>query len=200
MQSRVNNEKIMNSLIVEAILSKSESTGLDVELIERAYRFAEESVGKCLRDSDGTSVIGHYIRVVAILTLELNLVDSDAIAAGFLHSLVSYTDITYQMLEDKFGKQISNLVRLFKASPDDDEEQKVVIQRLQESPEGLASLIKLADRLDNIRRLRFANQPEKRARYIQQTENLYVPFAKKMNPYIYDAMLSALQRLKAQHE
>ena len=198
MMDEINNEKIMHSLIVEAILTKSESRGLSVELIERAYQFAEGAVGERLRESDGTSFIAHFIRVPAILALELEVTDSEIIASGFLHALVAHTDVTYQMLEDKFGKRISNLIKLWTLRSQDDQKHKDLIRRLEESPEKLAALVKLSDRLDNTRRLRFADRPGKRDHYIRQTEELYLPFAKRTNRYIYIAFLRTLQKLKTQ--
>lgn len=198
MQVEVSNEKIMNSLIVEAILIKSESRGLNVELIESGCQFAEEAIGDRLRESDGTSFIGHFIRVAAILTLELEVTDSEIISSGFLHALVAHADVTYQMLEDKFGRRISNLIKLWTLRSEDDQKHRDLIQRLEQSPDRLASLVKLSDRLDNTRRLRFADRPGRREQYIQQTENLYLPFAKKTNEYIYQAFLQTLEKLKAQ--
>jgi (p)ppGpp synthase/HD superfamily hydrolase len=197
MRDEVNNEKIMNSLIVEAILTKCESRGLNVELIENAYQFAKEAVGERLRESDGTSFIAHFIRVPAILALELEVTDSEIIASGFLHALVAHTDVTYQMLEDKFGKRVSNLIELWTLRSEDDQKHRDLIQRLEESPEKQAALVKLSDRLDNTRRLRFVDRPGKREQYIRQTENLYLPFAKRTNEYIYEAFLRTLEKLRA---
>jgi len=198
MQASVNNEKIMNSLIVEAILAKSESRGLNVELIESAYQFAEEAIGNRLRSSDGTRFIGHFIRVAAILALELEITNSEVIAAGFLHALVAHTDVTYQTLEEKFSKRIANLIKLWTILSEEDQEHAALIKSLQESPDRLAALVKLSDRLDNIRRLRFADRPGKREHYIRQTESLYLPFAKRTNEYLYRGFLRALERLKSQ--
>jgi (p)ppGpp synthase/HD superfamily hydrolase len=197
MQAELNNEKIMNFLIVEAILTKSASKGLDIELIENAHRFAEGTVGDRLRESDGTSFIGHFIRVPGILALELEVADSEIIASGFLHALVAHTDVTYQMLEEKFGKRISDLIALWTLRSEDDQKHRDLIQRLEESPEKQAALVKLSDRLDNTRRLRFADRPGKREQYIRQTENLYLPFAKKTNGYVYHAFRHTLEKLKA---
>jgi (p)ppGpp synthase/HD superfamily hydrolase len=86
-------------------------------------------------------------------------------------------------------------MKRWKVSPEDDKKQIVVIQRLQEPPERLAALVKLSDRLDNIRRLRFADGPGKREHYILQTESLYIPFAKRTNEYLYQAILHTLQKL-----
>ena len=198
MQVEVSNEKIMNSLIVEAILTKSESRGLSVDLIEHAYQFAEGAVGERLREIDGTSFIAHFIRVPAILALELEVTDSEIIASGFLHALIAHTDVTYKRLEEEFGKRISDLIELWTLRSEDDQKHRELIQRLQESREKQAALVKLSDRLDNTRRLRFADRPGKREQYIQQTENLYLPFAKKTNEYIYQAFLQTLEKLKAQ--
>lgn len=196
MRTKLDNEKIMNSLIAEAVLTKVRSLGLDTKIIERASEFAKETVGCRLRESDGTSLIGHFIRVAAILALELDVTDSEIIASGFLHALVAYTDVTYQMLEDKFGKRISNLINLWTLRSEDDQKHRDLIQRLEESSDRLAPLVKLSDRLDNTRRLRFADRPEKRKQYIRQTESLYLPFAKRTNDYVYNGFLRTLKMLK----
>jgi len=195
MESELNNLEIMNSLIVEAILTKSESLGLNMELIENAYRFAKEAVEDRLRD-DGTTFIGHFIRVASILALELEIRDSEIIAAGFLHALPTHTGVTYKTLEERFGKRIADSIKLLTIHSEEDQKHEALIKRLDESTEKMGALVKLSDRLDNIRRLRFAERPGKREHYIKQTENLYIPFAKKMNSYVYEGILFALQKVK----
>ena len=196
MRAKVDNERIMNSFMIDAVLTKAQSRGLDVRLIESTYEFTKEAVGYRLRESDGTSFLGHFIRVAAILALELKVTDSEIIASGFLHALVAHTAVTYQMLEDKFGKRISNLINLWTLRSEDDQKHRDLIQRLEESSDRLATLVKLSDRLDNTRRLRFVDRPGKREHYIQQTENLYLPFAKRTNEYIYKGFLRTLEKLK----
>jgi (p)ppGpp synthase/HD superfamily hydrolase len=198
MQAKVNNAEIMSSLIVEAILTKSESLGSDGKLIESAYQFAKEAINDRLRD-DGTTFIGHFIRVAAILTLELGIIDSEIIAAGFLHALPTHTGVTYETLEEKFGKRISDSIKFLTIHSEEDQKHAGLINRLEKSPGKIGAIVKLADRLDNIRRLRFADRPSKREYYIKQTENLYIPFAKKMNSYIYEGILIAVQKLKTQN-
>ncbi len=196
MRAKVDSEKIMNSLIVEALLTKARSRGLDTKLIQRAYEFAQETIENRLRESDGTSFIGHFVRVSAILALELEIIDSEIIAAGLLHALVAHPNVTYQKLEVKFGKRISSLIKLWTLSSEDDQKHKDLIQRLEESPDRLAALVKLSDRLDNFRRLVLADRPGKREQYIRQTENLYFPFAKRTNEYIYNGFLRTMERLR----
>ena len=198
MQVNVNNEAITNSLVVEAVLTKSESLGLNIEFIDSAYLFAKEAIKDRLRD-DGTTFIGHFIRVAAILALELEIIDSEVIAAGFLHALPTHTGVTHQSLEQKFGKRVSDSINLLTIHSEEDQKHAVLIRKLNESPEKLAAIVKLSDRLDNIRRLRFADRPTKQEHYIQQTKNLYVPFAKKINSYIHEGILLALQKLKTQN-
>jgi guanosine-3',5'-bis(diphosphate) 3'-pyrophosphohydrolase len=195
MQTKVDNAEIMSSLVVEAILTKSASLELDGELIESAYQFAKEAIMDRPRD-DGTTFIGHFIRVAAILALELEIRDSEIIAAGFLHALPTHTGVTHKTLEEKFGKRISDSIKILTIHSEEDQKHGVLIKRLDESPEKIGAIVKLADRLDNIRRLRFADRPGKREQYIKQTENLYIPFAKKMNSYVYEGILLALQKIK----
>jgi (p)ppGpp synthase/HD superfamily hydrolase len=196
MQSRVNNEKIMNSLIVEAILTKSASKRLDIELIESAYKFAEKTIGDLLRD-DRTKFIAHFVRVAAILILELEEDDSEIIAAGFLHALPTHTNVSYQILEEKFSKRISDSIDLLTIHSEDDDNHAGLVKSLEESSERMGAIVKLSDRLDNIRRLRFADRPGKQEFYIRQTENIYLPFAKKTHSYIYEALQFAIEKLKA---
>lgn len=196
MRTKVEREIIINSLIAEAVFTKAKSRGLDVRLIESAYEFSKEAVGYRLRESDGTTFIGHFIRVAAILALELEVTDSEIIASGFLHALVAHTDVTYEMLADKFGNRMSNLINLWTLRSEDDQKHRNLIQQLEESSDRLAALVKLSDRLDNFRRLMFADRPGKREQYIQQTENLYLPFAKRTNEYVYKGFLRTLEKLR----
>ena len=195
MQANVNNEEIMDSLMVEAILTKSESLGLNVDLIESTYQFAKEAIEDRLRD-DGTTFIGHFIRVAAILALELEIRDSEIIGAGFLHALPTHTGVTYKTLEERFGKRIADSIKLLTIHSEEDQKHAALIKGLDESTEKMGALVKLSDRLDNVRRLRFADRPGKKEFYIQQTEKVYLPFAKKMNSYIYEGILFALQKIK----
>lgn len=196
MRDGVNNEEVMNSLIVEAVFTKAQWWGLDVKLVESAYEFGKEAVGDRLRESDGTSFFGHFIRVAAILALELGITDAEVIAAGFLHALPTHTDVTHKMLEEKFGKRVSDSIKLLTIHSEEDQKHEALLKGLDESPEKMGALVKLSDRLDNIRRLRFADRPGKRDRYIQQTENLYIPFAKRTNEYIYKGFLRTLEKLR----
>lgn len=196
MPAKIDNAEIMSSLVVEAILTKSGSLGLDDKFVEFAYQFAKDAIKERLRD-DGTTFIGHFIRVAAILALELEIIDSEVIAAGFLHALPTHTEVSYQMLEQNFGKRISDSIELLTIHSEEDQKHEALIKKLDRSTEKMGALVKLSDRLDNIRRLRFADRPGKREHYIKQTENLYLPFAKKMNSYVYEGILLALQKVKA---
>jgi len=56
--------------------------------------------------------------------------------------------------------------------------------------------VKLADRLDNVRCMRFNPRPEKRAKYIRKTEDLYLPLAREKHEYFGNAISDGVKKLK----
>lgn len=152
--------------------------------IKEAYEFAKQAHQGQLRKS-GEPYISHPIRTVQILT---NLrVDEDTLIAAFLHDVPEDTQISLPQIEEKFGKKIAYLVdgitKLtkvhYRERMSGDARQIESLKKLFiHSAEDLrVILIKLADRLDNMRTLRFIAEERKRGRIARETLEVYVPIA-----------------------
>src|SRR5512142_1924495 len=131
----------------------------DLEKLDRAYTFAERCHAGQKRLS-GDPYITHGIETAGIL-LDLHS-DSDAIAAGLMHDCIEDTPATHQEIETAFGKDIADLVegvtkisiRLFRDSEEQKAEnlRKIMLAMVRDIR---VIVIKLADRLHNMRTLDF---------------------------------------------
>ncbi len=150
------------------------------ELLNRAFVYAMKAHGKQTRAS-GDPYFSHPLEVAAILT-ELKL-DDATIAAALLHDTIEDTKATRAQIEKQFGKDISVLVEgLTKLKKLD-----LVSQRAEQA-ENLRKLllaiaddvrvllVKLADRLHNMRTLKWVPE-EKRSRIAEETLDIYAPLA-----------------------
>ena len=156
----------------------------DEGLINRAYVFATAMHGSQKRHS-GDPYFAHPIQVAGILT-EYRL-DAATIAAGLLHDTIEDTVATYEQIEKQFGPQIAELVngvtklsRLELAGEKD--KQAANLQRfiLAMSKDVRVLLVKLADRLHNMRTITHLPKPEKRARIALETLEIYAPLARRI--------------------
>ena len=136
--------------------------------LEKAYDFALKAHEKQKRD-EGSPYIIHPIAVANILT-ELKL-DSATIATGLLHDTIEDTHATYQTIEEQFGKEVADLVdgvtkiSVFEnqaISNSKAENFRKLI--LATSKDIRVLLVKLADRLHNMRTLKAIDKEEKRKR------------------------------------
>ncbi len=153
-------------------------------LVKKAYEFAENAHRGQVRKS-GEPYFIHPVSVASILT-DL-MIDAPTIAAGFLHDTVEdCDDITPATLQAEFGDEVAQLVdgvtKLDKLDFTNREEQKAESLRkmiLAMSKDIRVVLIKLADRLHNMRTLRF--QPEARQKAIaHETLDIYAPLAHRL--------------------
>ncbi|MES2252741.1 MAG: bifunctional (p)ppGpp synthetase/guanosine-3',5'-bis(diphosphate) 3'-pyrophosphohydrolase [Pseudomonadota bacterium] len=156
----------------------------DEDLINRAYVFSVKSHGCQARDS-GDPYFSHPIEVAGILT-ELKL-DSQSIATGLLHDTVEDTVATIEEIETYFGTEIAHLVngvtKLSKlelqseATKQAENFRKLVLAM---SSDIRVLLVKLADRLHNMRTLHHVVSEEKRRRIAHETLEIYAPLAERM--------------------
>ena len=155
----------------------------DLEIIIKAYDFAKAAHEGQLRDS-GEPFFNHPFEVALILAdLELDL---DTVAAGLLHDVIEDTDVTPEELEQEFGSLIFALVDGVTKL-----EKLPFKNRLEREAENLRKmifamakdirviLIKLADRLHNMRTLRYLDQ-ERQIKIARETLDIYAPLANRL--------------------
>ena len=157
---------------------------LNPETLSKAYDFAVKAHEKQKRD-EGSPYIIHPIAVANILT-ELKL-DSATIATGLLHDTIEDTSATYKTIENEFGKEVANLVEGVTkisefenqaASNSKAENFRKLI--LATSKDIRVLLVKLADRLHNMRTIQFVKTEEKKIRKAKETMEIYAPLADRM--------------------
>ncbi|OQA93924.1 MAG: Bifunctional (p)ppGpp synthase/hydrolase relA [Microgenomates group bacterium ADurb.Bin219] len=174
-------EKRLNKLIAKI---KKYNSRADFELIRKAYEFATIAHANQKRLS-GDPVMEHLMSIAEILA-ELKL-DSTSIATAFLHDIIEDTEVTKEELEKEFGAEVALLVDgvskvgLLKLRG---ERQAEFVENLRKMILVMAKdlrvvFIKLADRLHNLRTLRYLPE-EKQFRIAKETLEVYAPLADRM--------------------
>ena len=156
----------------------------DVSLIEKAYKFAVKAHGDQRRKS-GEPYIIHPLWV-AIILADLEM-DKETIAAGMLHDVVEDTKFTEEDIRKEFGAEVALLVdgvtKLGRLSYSSDK-LEVQAENLRKMFLAMAKdirviIIKLADRLHNMRTLQFMT-PEKQKEKAKETMDIYAPIAQRL--------------------
>ncbi|MBA3646135.1 MAG: bifunctional (p)ppGpp synthetase/guanosine-3',5'-bis(diphosphate) 3'-pyrophosphohydrolase [Gemmatimonadaceae bacterium] len=153
---------------------------LDQELLARAYRFSEKAHEGQKRLS-GDAYVNHCVEVAKIL-IDLQL-DSVTVASGLIHDVIEDTDVTLQDVEREFGREVCEIVdgltKIGHLPLNSSQERQVENYRkllLSIAKDARVILIKLADRLHNMRTLDYL-ATEKQKRIAQETRDLYAPLA-----------------------
>ncbi len=155
----------------------------NLELLKKAYSFAANAHMNQMRASNEPYII-HPLAVAATLA-DMHL-DEISIAAGLLHDIVEDTDYSIEEIQRQFGQEVSDIVwgvtKISKISEIDKENaqaetlKKMIVAMTQDVR---VILIKLADRLHNIRTLD-ALPPEKQQRIARETLDIYAPIAYRL--------------------
>jgi GTP diphosphokinase / guanosine-3',5'-bis(diphosphate) 3'-diphosphatase len=173
----INNNDLINQI-------KSYNKFLNSKTLNKAYNFALEAHQNQKRD-EGVPYIIHPVAVAKILT-DLKL-DSATITTGLLHDTIEDTKVTYESVKKEFGEEVANLVEGVtkiseletKASTDSKAEnfRKLI---LATSKDIRVLLVKLADRLHNMRTIQFVKDKDKIIRKAKETMEIYAPLADRM--------------------
>ena len=173
---------INNSELIDKI--KSYNKFLNSESLNKAYNFALDAHQDQKRD-EGVPYIIHPVAVANILT-ELKL-DSATITTGLLHDTIEDTKVTYATVKKEFGEEVANLVdgvtKLSALEDKASENSKAENFRkliLATSKDIRVLLVKLADRLHNMRTINFLKDKEKIIRKAKETMEIYAPLADRM--------------------
>lgn len=161
----------------------------DEALLNRAYVYTVQKHGSQKRAS-GDPYFSHPVEVAGLMT-DLKL-DLQTIITALLHDTVEDTLATIEDIEKLFGPEIARLVdgvtKLSKIEqmPENERAAENLRKFLLAMSEDLrVLLVKLADRLHNMRTLHFIKSPEKRARIARETMDIYAPLAERVGMYEY---------------
>lgn len=172
----------------------------DEDLLNRAYVFSVKAHGSQLRAS-GDPYFSHPVEVAGILT-DLQL-DDKTIATAILHDTIEDTVATQEQIERLFGPDVGRLVdgvtKLSKIETQTESERQAENLRkflLAMSTDIRVLLVKLADRLHNMRTLHHIPKEEKRRRIARETMDIYAPLAERIGMY---GFMEEMQELAFRH-
>ena len=153
--------------------------------------------------ASGDPYFSHPVEVAGLMT-DLKM-DEDTIITALLHDTVEDTLTTIEDVENRFGAEVARLVdgvtKLSKIEAQTEDERAAENLRkflLAISDDIRVLLVKLADRLHNMRTLHFIKSPEKRRRIAKETMDIYAPLAERIGMYEYmrEMQLLAFEQLE----
>lgn len=170
----------------EKMIEKYKSHGirLDEPMVKKAIDFAIKYHGSQKRAS-GDPYYYHPLEVAEIVS-EMRL-DSDSIVTAILHDTLEDTDLTIEEIEKHFSPEIAKLVdgvtklTKIKFKPDNVRQAENFRKLLLAMSDDIrVLLVKLADRLHNMRTIEFISNPDKKKRIALETMEIYAPLAERM--------------------
>ena len=200
----------VKTISVAAFCEELERRGLnDDRLIGSAVEFVLLHQSEVKADDGGSQLEQHIFPVALTVTEFLQRegrVDPALISIALLHDVMEDDRaVTDNALRKMFGERVAEGVKLLtkedwrlitggsegekKARRDDEYN-----ERLRSAPRDLL-IVKLADRLNNVRRLSNSN-PRKRAQYMEETKSHYLPLAKATSSFFYDGIVSELRKIE----
>tara|TARA_B100001778_G_scaffold45235_2_gene32940 strand:+ start:4063 stop:6228 length:2166 start_codon:yes stop_codon:yes gene_type:complete len=178
--AKLNESIAIDNLLSEILQNYQES---DHDLIIDAFNYASDG-HKNQKRLSGESYITHPLQVAHYLS-NLNL-DTETIIAAFLHDLIEDTEVTYNDIKKKFGKEVADIVdgvtKIDKINYNSKEEAKADAIRkmvIAMSKDIRVLILKLADRLHNIETIQYHNE-WKQEKIANETLYVYAPLAHRL--------------------
>ncbi len=171
--------------MLEKLLQKIEQYNpqADMQLIIKAYHFAEAAHEGQVRNSGEKYFIHPYN--VALILADLNM-DTATIVAGLLHDVIEDTNITYEKIAEEFGTEIADLVdgvtklkMLQYKTKQENQAENLRKMVLAMAKDIRVIIVKLADRLHNMRTLEYMTDNKKKEKAIETLE-IYAPIAHRL--------------------
>ncbi|MDE6035907.1 MAG: RelA/SpoT family protein [Ruminococcus sp.] len=175
------NDDFTIDMIIQKIMD--DDVQYDLSKIISAYNFAKKA-HEGQKRSSGQPYITHPL-AVAYITLELKM-DTDAICSALLHDVIEDTDTTFEDLRRNFGLDIALIVdsvskmkRMNDMTKSEQQAEAIVKILTATSRDIRVIIVKLADRLHNMRTLKYCS-PDKQKRIAYETKNVYIPIARRL--------------------
>jgi GTP pyrophosphokinase len=157
-------------------------SGDELDVVRRAYELAEQSHAGQMRD-EGTPYILHPIRVAVSLVDELQIYSPTLVCGALLHDVIEDSPVTRDDVATGFGDEVAEIVWLL--TKFEDVSLPAYLAAIEAASRTGAPIVKLCDRLDNLRFLAHSPKAEKKRRYIRTTQQHYLPLAARTNQYLY---------------
>lgn len=187
--------------VIEVMAKRS--TPAELSMIRGAFELAREAHAPQVRNS-GEPYILHPIAVANIVAEEMQLTP-EAVAAAFLHDVVEDTPYTIEEISQRFGDDVAYLVRVVTKNKGKDYKLSKQLDNYKQLLDSVqydirAILIKLADRLHNMRTLA-SMRPDKQMKIAGETDYFYAPLANRLGLYNIKTELENLSfRYRCPHE
>lgn len=184
-------------LTFEYLLARlSDRIGTDsIAGVRRAYDVARRAHSDQTRD-EGSPYIVHPVRVALSLVDELAVFSPKLICSALLHDVIEDSDVTRDDVAKMFDESIAEIVWLLTKL--EDVPLRDYLARIEAAAHTGAPIVKLCDRLDNLRSVIDTPRLEKKRRYIRTTEEYYLPLASRTNRYLHDELSRCLQQARDQ--
>lgn len=174
--------KVIRLMDIQDLILKN-NPNANIDKLHKGYVYAAQQHRGQIRQS-GEAYLSHPLNVAYILA-EMNM-DMDSIVAGLLHDTIEDTDATYEYISELFGKDVAFLVdsvsKISKIPFQSKEEKQAESFRkmlISMSDDVRVIIIKLADRLHNIRTIDSLRE-DKRKRIAKETMDIYAPLANRL--------------------
>lgn len=167
----------------------------EIDQVKSAYTVAESAHKGQTRD-EGTPYIIHPLRVAISLVDELDIHSPDLVCAALLHDVIEDSPTTREEIAESFGEEVAHIVWLL--TKFEDVSLADYLSAIEDAAETGAPVVKLCDRLDNLRSLAHSPKLEKKYRYIRTTEFFYLPMASRTNAYLHEEINRLLEDVRAQ--
>jgi len=166
----------------------------EVEQVQLAYEVASRAHEGQMRD-EGSPYILHPLRVAVSLIDELDIDSPALVCAALLHDVIEDSPVTREQIAGMFGEEVAEIVWLL--TKFDDVSLPDYLAAIEAASDEGATIVKLCDRLDNLRFLAHSPKLEKKRRYVRTTEIFYLPMAARTNDYLYGELKRWLEEARS---